>query len=310
MLQIGCICSLLPVVSAKASAVDPALVGSWQLVVPNPNHGLRWLWDIRADGNYSLHAEGQTSIPLHSGTMKAKKGKYSLKSTAIDWIDTGTYDVSTGFLRSSGKLGDAWWKRAEGSPEPPGPGKASVTAIPANLKAAAPSLPYAAAMNAAVATHSFVLGFFHGKGPHTDHLISVLRESILNDPVIADQLIFADADVASKEAVAAARRFQVTQWPSMYVFTVRPPADNPHTAIFGERYGDLDTKTVHDFVLSAMCAAYRFPKATLEVPVQGEALKATCTPMLMPPDITTPVLDPPALPPLVPARGPVKPAKR
>jgi len=310
MIRIGCLCSLLPaVIFARSSAVDAALVGTWQLVVPNEN-GPRWLWDIHADGAYLLHAEASTSIPLHSGTMKAKKGKYSLNSTSIDFADIGTYDVSApNVLKSSGKLGVAWWKRPQpdAASAPAGPLKASSIAYPAEMRATAPSLPFQAALNAGLATHSFMLVLFHGAGPHTDHLISVLRESILNDPTIADQLIFADANVSNKEAAGAARMFQIRQWPTLFLLTARPTTGVPRFAIFGERYGDLDAKTVHDVVISSMCASYRHPKGSLEAPPKGEVLKAACATGVLPPDVTTPILDPVALqipPPTPPARNP------
>jgi len=290
MLRIGFLCALLPLAFAGGK-VDPALVGSWQLVVPNPAQGPRWIWDINADGSYSLHAEGATAIPLHNGTITANKGKYKLKSTSIDWVDTGTYDASTAdVLRSNGKLGEARWLRAQTGKVP----------APAGDHASAPSLPYEAAMRAGLATHSFVLILFHGKGPHTDHLASVLRESILNDPTLAEQLIFADADVSNKVTAAAARKFQITQWPALFLLTTRPPADNPRFAIFGERYGDLDADTVHALVLASMCGSYMFSSAMRDVPPKGEALKKACEVRMVAPEITTAVVDPPALPPLPP----------
>jgi len=158
-------------------------------------------------------------------------------------------------------------------------------------------------MKAGLATHSFLLILFHGKGPHTDHLSSVLRESIINDPTLADQLIFADADVSNKTAAAAARKLQITQWPALFLLTMRPPADNPKVAIFGERYGDLDADTVHALVLASMCGSYMFTAAVRDVPPKGEALKKACEVRMIAPEITTAIVDPPALPPLrAPAR--------
>jgi uncharacterized caspase-like protein len=40
------------------AAVDPALVGTWEIMVPNSRGQSRWIWRIMSDGTYKFHAEG------------------------------------------------------------------------------------------------------------------------------------------------------------------------------------------------------------------------------------------------------------
>ena len=79
---------------ATDSLVDPKLVGTWQMVVPNPAGVAIWVWDVHANGTYSFHAEGPGNIPSHRGTFEAAQGKYVLKATTMDWEDRGTYRSS------------------------------------------------------------------------------------------------------------------------------------------------------------------------------------------------------------------------
>ena len=60
--------------SGSTAKVDPSLVGSWELMVPNAQGTARWVWDIRADGTYGFHAEGPGNIPAHSGVFEARSG--------------------------------------------------------------------------------------------------------------------------------------------------------------------------------------------------------------------------------------------
>lgn len=106
---------LLLVVSACAPArVDPGLVGTWEVNVPNADGVARWVWAIHADGSYDFHAEGPGNVPAHSGTFEARNGKYALRSTTIAWIDSGTYRlIRHDTLSATGRLGTASWTRVQ-----------------------------------------------------------------------------------------------------------------------------------------------------------------------------------------------------
>lgn len=97
---------------AAAPGVDPTLVGTWQMVVPNSDGVAIWVWDVHANGTYSFHAEGPGNIASHRGTFEAAHGTYSLKATTMDWEDRGTYEPPTNnVLRATGRLGTGLWKR-------------------------------------------------------------------------------------------------------------------------------------------------------------------------------------------------------
>lgn len=105
---------LLVAPSCSSQKVDPALVGTWELNVPNTEGVARWVWDIHPEGTYAFHAEGPGGTAAHSGTFEAKNGKYSLRSTTIAWVDDGTYQVIQGnTLSATGKLGTASWTRVQ-----------------------------------------------------------------------------------------------------------------------------------------------------------------------------------------------------
>ena len=119
--------------SGSTAKVDPSLVGSWELMVPNAQGVARWVWDIRADGTYGFHAEGPGNIPAHSGVFEARGGHYILRSTTLAWIDTGTYVPPHGdTLTATGKLGTASWVRAKAAQ---GPARSDSTSVPAETRA-------------------------------------------------------------------------------------------------------------------------------------------------------------------------------
>jgi hypothetical protein len=105
---------------AAAPTVDRALVGTWNMEVPNPSGVATWIWEVRADGTYDFHAEGPGNIPSHRGTFQAANGTYHLNSTTIDWVDQGTYDPpANNLLRMTGRLGTGHWRRATLPPSKP-----------------------------------------------------------------------------------------------------------------------------------------------------------------------------------------------
>lgn len=107
---------ILVVISCSTSKVDPGLVGTWELNVPNADGVARWVWDIHSDGTYAFHAEGPGGVPSHSGTFEAKNGKYTLRSTTMVWVDDGTYQLQGNALNAAGKLGRATWNRVMPAP--------------------------------------------------------------------------------------------------------------------------------------------------------------------------------------------------
>lgn len=110
---------LLVMSACSTSKVDPQLVGTWEVNVPNADGVARWVWGIRADGTYDFHAEGPGNVPSHSGTFQARSGKYSLRSTTISWTDDGTYVVQGNTLNATGKLGNGVWTRVPQAAAPP-----------------------------------------------------------------------------------------------------------------------------------------------------------------------------------------------
>ena len=102
---------LLLLLAACSGRVEAGLVGSWELMVPNPAGVARWVWDIHLDGTYTFHAEGPGNVPSHSGRFEAKSGQYILESTTMLWADTGSYRLAGDTLYGTGKLGSAAWHR-------------------------------------------------------------------------------------------------------------------------------------------------------------------------------------------------------
>ncbi len=112
---------LLVAPSCAQPKVDPDLVGTWELNVPNPDGVARWVWAIHADGSYDFHAEGPGNVPAHSGTFEARNGRYSLRSTTIAWVDSGTYRlVHRDTLSATGRLGTGAWTRVAPASIPSG----------------------------------------------------------------------------------------------------------------------------------------------------------------------------------------------
>ena len=52
-------------------AIDPALVGTWEIMVPSDRGMSRWIWRIMGDGTYKFRAEGPRAAPAHEGTIAA-----------------------------------------------------------------------------------------------------------------------------------------------------------------------------------------------------------------------------------------------
>ncbi len=104
-----------------AQSVDPSLVGTWEMTVPNEAGAALWVWEVRANGTYDFHAEGPGNVPSHHGTFQAAKGKYVLNAANLDWHDTGTYDppAYTIVRMTSNRLGTGYWTRKTTAVQPP-----------------------------------------------------------------------------------------------------------------------------------------------------------------------------------------------
>lgn len=100
----------------SAATVDPVVVGTWEIMVPNAQGMARWIWEIRADGTYSFRSEGPGGTPSHSGTVTFSNGQWSLQTTTglPGWTDGGTYQLpGPDILAATGKLGPGVWQRSK-----------------------------------------------------------------------------------------------------------------------------------------------------------------------------------------------------
>ncbi|MBR0753250.1 caspase family protein [Bradyrhizobium jicamae] len=108
-----------PTVSGPAPApplaVDPTLVGTWEIMVPGERGASRWVWRILGDGTYKFRAEGLRAAPPHEGTITAANGHWTLhalKGLPKDYSDGGSYEVRDTTAVITGKLGTGYWKRS------------------------------------------------------------------------------------------------------------------------------------------------------------------------------------------------------
>jgi hypothetical protein len=101
---------IFPPAAFSTGAVDPALVGKWQLqYVGQPLY-----WDIRADGTYELSGAGGAVV--HTGSFHAAAGQWSLDSP-IWGKDGGGYQLpNPNTFVATGRLGVGVWVRASSSP--------------------------------------------------------------------------------------------------------------------------------------------------------------------------------------------------
>ncbi|MBR1179478.1 caspase family protein [Bradyrhizobium sp. KB893862 SZCCT0404] len=111
----------LPAVVAPApprrpvtSTIDPALVGTWEIMVPNGRGQSRWIWEIMGDGTYRFHAEPLRSARAHEGTVTAANGRWTLRALKglSGYSDGGAYEIHDATAVITGKLGTGAWKRS------------------------------------------------------------------------------------------------------------------------------------------------------------------------------------------------------
>ena len=95
-------------------AIDPALVGTWEIMVPSDRGMSRWIWRIMGDGTYKFRAEGPRAAPSHEGTIAAVNGHWSIHANKglIGYDDGGSYEIRDTAAVITGKLGTGYWKRS------------------------------------------------------------------------------------------------------------------------------------------------------------------------------------------------------
>jgi hypothetical protein len=95
-------------------AIDPALVGTWEIMVPSDRGMSRWIWRIMSDGTYKFRAEGPRAAPSHEGTMSAVNGRWSIHANRglTNYDDSGSYEIRDTAAVITGKLGTGYWKRS------------------------------------------------------------------------------------------------------------------------------------------------------------------------------------------------------
>jgi hypothetical protein len=104
-----------PPPQATFDVVDPALVGTWEIMVTKRGgRQARWIWQITGDGAYKFHAEPFGAAPPHEGTMTAANGQWTLHALKglRNWSDGGSYELHDTIAVITGKLGTGAWKRS------------------------------------------------------------------------------------------------------------------------------------------------------------------------------------------------------
>jgi hypothetical protein len=96
------------------AAIDPTLVGTWEIMVPSDRGPSRWVWNILGDGTYNFHAEGGRAVRAHEGRMTAENGHWTLRATRgiAGYADGGSYAVHDATAVITGKLGTGYWRRS------------------------------------------------------------------------------------------------------------------------------------------------------------------------------------------------------
>ncbi|WFU70560.1 caspase family protein [Bradyrhizobium sp. CB2312] len=103
-----------PPPTPASPTIDPALVGTWEIMVPSSRGQSRWIWQIMGDGTYRFHAEPQRSARSHEGTITAANGRWTLHASRglSGYSDGGAYEIRDALAVITGKLGTGAWKRS------------------------------------------------------------------------------------------------------------------------------------------------------------------------------------------------------
>ncbi|MBZ0166630.1 MAG: hypothetical protein K8I00_07455, partial [Candidatus Omnitrophica bacterium] len=96
---------VFPISACGGNQVDKPLRGTWALQWP----GQPIFWEIKKNGTYTVSGPG--AVAGHTGSLRASKGKWSLKSDT--WgKDGGTYTLTNAdTMLCIGKLGPGTWVR-------------------------------------------------------------------------------------------------------------------------------------------------------------------------------------------------------
>ncbi len=138
---IALIIGALVLAACARPAVDPALVGVWELPVPSGT----WRLAIDGNGHYQFTVDGGNAAPPHSGAFTARDGEWTMHATNIALDDHGHYEIGAGgAIALTGNRGVLSWRRgaapvgaAAGVATTPAP-KASGFAASTEASAAAP----------------------------------------------------------------------------------------------------------------------------------------------------------------------------
>jgi hypothetical protein len=129
-------------------AVDPALVGVWDL----PVQGGTWRLAIDGTGHYQFTAEGGGTAPAHSGDFTAHDGEWAMHAANPLIDDHGRYEIGAGgALKLTGNRGALNWQRGA-APLAATAAHVAPTAAPIAAPAPASTAASAAATSAAALT--------------------------------------------------------------------------------------------------------------------------------------------------------------
>ncbi|MDT4743268.1 caspase family protein [Bradyrhizobium sp. WYCCWR 12699] len=106
--------SPVPAHAPTSSTIDPALIGTWEIMVPSRRGQSRWIWQIMIDGTYKFHAEPPRFARSHEGRITAANGRWTLQALRglSGYSDGGAYEVHDALATITGKLGTGAWKRS------------------------------------------------------------------------------------------------------------------------------------------------------------------------------------------------------
>ena len=104
---IGLIIGALLLGACARAAVDPALVGVWELPVP----GGTWRLAIDGNGHYQFTVDGGNAAAPHGGAFSARDGEWTMHATNIALDDHGHYEIGAGgSITLTGNRGVLSWR--------------------------------------------------------------------------------------------------------------------------------------------------------------------------------------------------------
>jgi hypothetical protein len=132
--EAGLLAALASPTSPSASvAIDPALVGTWQVFTPTPQGKRRITFEIRPTGTYTLAIAGSGNVPTpESGLLRAGDGMW-MEMMSNGQTDQGKYSVPDPetLVLTTQQGQSLTWKRASPT-QPEGRANAAVAGKPAS----------------------------------------------------------------------------------------------------------------------------------------------------------------------------------